>query len=67
MEEWLHAVQISNSKIEQLQTELVFFFSSAPLVKQIITASYLIACPENVVAPLDYKQKGNQIYYASPQ
>lgn len=55
MEKWLHTVQISISKIEQLQTELVFF-SSTPLVKQIITASYLIACPENVVALLDYKQ-----------
>lgn len=31
-------------------------FSSTLLVKQIITTSYLIACPENVVALLNYKQ-----------
>lgn len=64
------ASHCANSKIEQPQTELAFF-SSTPLVKQIITASYLIACPENVVALLDYKpcepHKGKSNILRSPQ
>jgi len=37
-------------------TDRTNIFSSILLVKQIITTSYLIACPENVVALLNYKQ-----------
>lgn len=50
-------------------TDRTDIFSSTLLVKQIITTSYLIACPENVVALLNYKQcethkwKSNIVYF----
>lgn len=51
-------------------TDRTYIFSSALLVKQIITTSYLIACPENVVALLNYKQcethKGKSNVLCSP-
>lgn len=47
----LHTVQDTNGTA----TNTSYIFPSTIVVMQIITTSYLIACPESVVALLNYK------------